>query len=126
MNTPAQYSPPAPALAFVTLAGIALGVGAVNEIWFVSHRGGPTLGLVTGVFGLIVSALMIGSAVALWRGVRNARPLAIATTVVTIGFCIFVMMPGNRIVGAFALLLCVLACAVLVWIARRGTGLSPA
>ena len=119
MNTPTRRSPPAPALAFVTLVGIALGFGAVNELWFVSNRGGPTLELVTGIFGLIVSGLMVASAITLWRHVRNARQLAIATTVLTLAFCAFVMMPGNRIVGMLALLLSVLASAVLAWIARH-------
>lgn len=125
MNTPAHRSPPTPALAFVTLVGIALGFGAVNEVWFVSHSGGPTLELVTGVFGLIVSGLMLASAVALWRSARNARQLAIATTVLTLSFCAFVMMPGNRIVGMLALLLSVLASAVLAWLARRPTSGTP-
>lgn len=125
MNTPAHRSTPAPALAFVILVGIALGFGAVNELWFVSNRGGPTLWLVTGVFGLIVSGLMVASAVTLWRNVRNARQLAIATTVLTLAFCAFVMMPGNRIVGMLALLLSVLASAVLAWIARRPPDAAP-
>ena len=125
MNTPAHRSPPTPALAFVTLAGIALGFGAVNELWFVSHGGGATLELVTGVFGLIVSGLMVASAVALWRNVRNARHIAIGTTVLTLAFCAFVMMPGNRIVGMLALLLSVLASAVLAWIAWRPTNGAP-
>ena len=125
MNTPTHRSPPAAALAFVTLVGIALGFGAVYELWSVFTRGGATLGLVTGVFGLIVSALMIASAAALWRNVRNARQLAIGTTVLTLAFCAFVMMPGNRIVGMFAVLLSVLASAVLAWIARRSTNGTP-
>ena len=125
MNTPTHRSAPAPALAFVTLAGIALGFGAVNELWFVYTRGGQTLQLVTGVFGLIVSGLMVASAVALWRNVRSARQIAIATTVLTLAFCAFVMMPGNRIVGMAALLLSVLASAVLAWLARRPTNGAP-
>ena len=125
MNIPAHRSPPAPALAFVTLVGIALGFGAVNELWFVSHSGGRTLELYTGVFGLMVSGLMVASAVALWRNVRNARQIAIATTVLTLAFCAFVMMPGNRIVGMLALLLSVLASAVLAWIARRTANGAP-
>ena len=121
MNTPAYRSPPAPALMFVILAGIALGVGAVNELWFASHRAGATLELATGAFGLIVSGLMVASAVALWRNLRDARQIAIATAVLTVAFCAFVMMPGNRIVGMAALLLSVIASAVLVWIARSRT-----
>ena len=125
MNTPAHRSPPAPALTFVILVGIALAFGAANELWFVTTRGGPTLWLVTGVLGLIVSGLIVASAVALWRNIRNARQLAIATTVLTLAFCAFVMMPGNRIVGMAALLLSVLASAVLAWIARRRTNGAP-
>jgi hypothetical protein len=125
MNTPTHRSPPAPALAFVILAGIALGFGAVNELWFASHRGGATLELVTGVFGLIVSGLMVASAVAFWRNLRDARKLAIATAVLTVAFCAFVMMPGNRIVGMGALLLSVLASGMLAWIARRPTDGAP-
>ncbi len=127
MNTPAQRSAlVVPALVFVTVVAIALAFGAVNEIMFVRTNGGRTIELVTGAFGALVSALMFASAVTLWRGVRNARSLAIVTALVTIGFCAFVMMPGNRIVGAFALLLSVLASAVLAWIARRGAVLAPA
>lgn len=124
MNTPEYRSPPAPALMFVILAGIALGVGAVNELWFASHRVGTTLELVTGAFGLIVSGLMVASALALWRNLREGRQIAIATAVLTLAFCVFVMMPGNRIVGMAALLLSVMASAVLVWIARRPTNAS--
>ena len=120
MNTPAHRSPTfIPPLVFVIVAAIALAFGAVNELIFVGSRGGRTIELVTGALGALVSGLMLASAIALWRGVRSARRLAIVTTIVTLGFCAFVMMPGNRIVGILALLLSVLASAVLAWITRR-------
>jgi hypothetical protein len=126
MHPPTHRSPRAtPALVFVILVAVALAFGSLNELVHVGGRGGPTREIVIGALGALVSGLMLTSAIALWQGVANARRLAVATTVVTLGWCAYVMLPGNRIVGMLALLLSVLASAVLAWIARRGIDFAP-
>ena len=125
MNAPAHRSPPVPALVFVVLVGLALQFGAVQELVVYAGREGASLNMLTGTLGAIVSGLMLASAFALWRGVPNARRLAVVTTIVTLGFCAFVMTPSVQIVGWLALLLSVLASAVLAWVARHHIDLAP-
>ncbi len=58
MNTPAQRSAlVVPALVFVTVVGIALAFGAVNEIMFVRTHGGRTIELVTGALSNTIDSL---------------------------------------------------------------------
>ena len=110
---------------FVVLVGIVLQFGAVQELVVYGGLEGASLNIITGTLGAIVSGLMLASAFALWRGVPNARRLAVVTTIMTLGFCAFVMMPSVQIVGWLALLLSVLASAALAWIARHHIDLAP-
>lgn len=115
-----------PAIGFIILVALALMFGGLNEVVVVGSTGGPTRLIVLGALGAVVSALMLASGVALWRRTTNARKLAIVSAAATLGWVGYDLLPGNRAVGYFALLLTVIASAALIWVAQRGIGAGTA
>ena len=87
------------------LIGLLLGFGAVQELIVRGIGGGEVQPFWIGVIGAVLCLLLIASALALTRGWRGARSLAIGVSIAFISFHIYGSLPPHRNVGPLAALI---------------------
>jgi hypothetical protein len=106
--------------------GLVLAFGGAQEVVVRGILGGERAPFVVGAIGTFVSLLLSISGIALWRGWRGARELALLAYVLVALFCVFAALPP-RYVGIPALLLGVgYPLVALAYLARGGGQPTPA
>jgi hypothetical protein len=96
------------------VAALLLGFGALQELWIRGIVGGEAQPLAVGAIGAMLSLLLAGTGVALWRRTALARPLALGTAAAMSTFHVYAALPPHRNVGLSALLVALLAAGILV------------
>jgi hypothetical protein len=96
------------------VAALLLGFGALQELWIRGIIGGEVQPLVVGAIGAILSCLLAGTGVALWRRPASARRLALGTAAAVSTFHVYAALPPHRNVGLIALLVALIAAGLLV------------
>ena len=87
------------------VVALFLGYGAVEELIVRGVRGGETQPFVIGAVGIVVSALLVASGIALWRRRSGARRLALVAAVASVLFHVYAALPPHRNVGILVLLI---------------------
>lgn len=88
---------------FSILVALFLGFGAVGEFIVRGVRGGEVQPFFVGLAGIIVSLLLAGAGVALWRRWPSARKLVLIAALSSVVFHVYAALPPHRNVGVLAL-----------------------
>jgi hypothetical protein len=103
-----------------TLVALALGFGALQELYVLGIQGGQMQPFWAGAIGALVCLLLIVSGVALWRRWKGARGFAISVALLFIAFHVYASLPPHRNVGVgTALAACVYGLGFLVFALRH-------
>jgi hypothetical protein len=103
-----------------TLVALALGFGALQELYVLGIQGGQVQPFWAGAVGAVVCLLLMVSGVALWRRWNGARRLAISTALLFIAFHTYAALPPHRNVGVgIALAACVYGLGFLFFALRH-------
>jgi hypothetical protein len=87
------------------LIALLLAFGAAKEFFVRGVEGGEIEPLFIGLVGIIVSALLAISGIALWRRWSTTRQILIVAGTSSILFHVYAALPPHRYVGMLALLL---------------------
>ncbi len=82
-----------------TLIALALGFGALQELYVLGVQAGQVQPFWAGAIGAVVCLLLIVSGVALWRRWNGARGFAISAALLFITFHVYASLPPHRYVG---------------------------
>ncbi|HEX8127725.1 MAG TPA: hypothetical protein VF527_01260 [Pyrinomonadaceae bacterium] len=104
------------------LVALFLGYGAVEEFWVRGVGGGEVQPLIIGLAGALVNVLLALSGIWLWRRRPNARTLAIAAALLSIGFHVYAASPPHRNVGILVLLVGAGYGLLLLWVTLASGG----
>jgi hypothetical protein len=85
------------------VVGLLLAFGGIQEVVVRGILRGEHAPFAVGAAGTLVSLLLSVSGIALWRGWRHARELALLAYVLVAGFCVLAALPPHY-VGILALL----------------------
>jgi hypothetical protein len=103
-----------------TLIALALGFGALQELYVLGIQGGQVRPFWAGAIGALVCALLVASSIALWRSWKGARGLAISAALLFIAFHLYASLPPHRNVGiGTALAACAYGLGFLVFAVRH-------
>ena len=90
---------------FSILVALFLGFGAVEEFIIRGVRGGEMQPLFVGLIGIIVSASLAISGIALWRRWSRARRFVLLAAISSVAFHVYAALPPHRNVGLLALII---------------------
>jgi hypothetical protein len=103
-----------------TLVALALGFGALQELYVLGIQGGQVQPFWVGAIGALVCLMLMVSGVALWRRWNGARGLAISAAILFIAFHAYASLPPHRNVGVgIALAACAYGLGYLVFALRH-------
>lgn len=104
-----------------TLVALALGFGALQELYVLGIQGGQVRPFWTGAIGAVVCLLLMVAGVAIWRRWNHASELAISAALLFIAFHAYASLPPHRNVGVgMALAACVYGLGFLIFALRHG------